>query len=324
MNVLCLGNSNIGRKRAFPALDNFSGVTSIDIASRSNSNDDAIRSLTKLRDTYGNYEEALECSDASMVYISTTNDTHFALAEEALEAGKHVVVEKPAAIEMSHVERLLALAEEKSLLLAEAVVYCFHPQAELVRSTMSTIGRPIGTINLKFLIPDFPMDNYRYEKKFGGGALWDMGVYATSLPRVLFPSFIADEIFPEQIKINCKFAENGIDTRFDFEAKYGEEIRVVGDFGYGAEYQNSAKLIGEEFSIDVERVFAKPDDMKCRILVDNQGTNSEYLATEANIYSEFWTAIDSALQAQDYKSFADKIRYDANCVDRLRSSVRTK
>jgi len=136
--------------------------------------------------SYGSYAELLADPEIEAVYIPLPNTLHAELAKAALDAGKHVLCEKPIAMDAAEARAMAARAEEKGLILMEAFMYRFHPQwiraKEII--TAGEIGRP-RFINVSFSYNNADPANIRNKLETGGGALYDIGCYAVSASRWL-------------------------------------------------------------------------------------------------------------------------------------------
>src|SRR4051812_10006602 len=125
MRVLIIGLGSIAQRRVLMALGTLSGITAIDIASRSKA---APAAWPRQGVFFRDYAEALAKSAAELVYISLPNADHVAWIEAALAAGKHVVVDKPATLSLQTARAVCDSAAGAGLLLAEATVFSWHAQ----------------------------------------------------------------------------------------------------------------------------------------------------------------------------------------------------
>jgi D-xylose 1-dehydrogenase (NADP+, D-xylono-1,5-lactone-forming) len=130
---------------------------------------------------YADYAALLADPDVDAVYLSLTNDVHAHWSIAALEAGKHVLCEKPLAMTAADVEAMAAASRSADRLLVEASWYRWHPR---VRSAAELVGSgAVGAV--RHVAAGFTFDgkldgNYRLEPARGGGALYDVGCYAVS------------------------------------------------------------------------------------------------------------------------------------------------
>jgi predicted dehydrogenase len=138
---------------------------------------------------YGSYEELLADPEIDAIYNPLPNHLHAPLTIKALEAGKHVLCEKPIALNADEARQIEAAQKKTGLLVAEAFMVRFHPQwqrvREIVRSGRLGEVRAIHTIFSYFLADP---NNIRNQAAIGGGGLYDVGCYAIITARYLFES----------------------------------------------------------------------------------------------------------------------------------------
>ena len=136
---------------------------------------------------YGSYEELLKDRDIEAVYIPLPNHLHAEWIRKAADAGKHVLCEKPLAMNAEEAAAAVEYADKAGVLLMEAFMYRFHPQwrraLELVR--VGEIGA-VRAVHTYFCYDLKDPQNIRNRLEMGGGALPDIGCYAVSVPRFLF------------------------------------------------------------------------------------------------------------------------------------------
>lgn len=135
---------------------------------------------------YGSHEQLLADTDINIVYISTVNSEHYRWAEAALQAGKHVVCEKPCTVSEDRTRRLFALAREKRLFFMEAEKMLFLPTLLEVRRRIE--NGDLGAIHMAQLSHSFPgsYNGWMFDASLGGGPLLSSGIYAVQLILWLF------------------------------------------------------------------------------------------------------------------------------------------
>ena len=159
---------------------------------------------------YGSYQELLEDEAIDCIYITLPNSLHGEWIRASLEAGKHVLCEKPLTPTAAEAADLFRLAEQSGLVLAEAFMYRHHPKTlqvhELLRE--GAIGE-LRTIRLSFAfhVAD-PSVDIRYRPELAGGALRDVGCYCVSY------STFCTEQEPEHVQGFARLAPSGVDERF--------------------------------------------------------------------------------------------------------------
>jgi len=123
------------------------------------------------------YDEVLAADDVDAVYISLPNDAHLPWVAAALEAGKHVLCEKPLGRDADEVALMAATAERAGLHLVEAAWNRWHPRTRRIEELLADVDGGLE-VRTWFTFTGVPDDNYRLDPAHGGGALLDVGVYA--------------------------------------------------------------------------------------------------------------------------------------------------
>jgi len=183
-----LGTAKIAREKVIPAMQKSAYCELVAIASRNEEQAQSIAKLLNIPKAYGSYEELLNDSSIDAIYIPLPNHIHVEWAIKALNAGKHVMCEKPVGVSSSDAEKLLKLAQEKPhLKVMEAFMYRFHPQWVYVKELVDNgkIGE-LKTIQSFISYYNVDMNNIRNRKDAAGGAMRDIGCYCVSWSRLLF------------------------------------------------------------------------------------------------------------------------------------------
>jgi len=182
-----LGVANIFMKRVLPPLLRCDSVEVLGIASRSKEKALGAAQAFGIGRAYGSYGELLADQDIEAVYIPLPNHLHAEWIRKAADAGKHVLCEKPLALNAEQAAASVEYASKRGVRLMEAFMYRFHPQwrraVELVR--IGEIGE-ILAVQTTFAYDLKDPDNIRNKPAMGGGALMDIGCYAVSMPRFIF------------------------------------------------------------------------------------------------------------------------------------------
>jgi predicted dehydrogenase len=182
-----LGVANIFMKRVLPPLLKSDSVDLVAIASRSPERARRAAEAFGIARSYGTYEDLLADPDIEAVYIPLPNHLHAEWIRKAADAGKHILCEKPLALNAEETAACVEYAAERGVRLMEAFMYRFHPQwqraQELVR--IGEIGA-ILAVHTSFGYNLKDPENIRNKLDMGGGALMDIGCYAVSVPRFIF------------------------------------------------------------------------------------------------------------------------------------------
>lgn len=175
-----LSTAKIGREQLLPAIvESENGVLSA-IASRDLSKAKALGERFGARHAFGSYEELLASKEVDGVYIPLPTSQHVGWTAKAIEAGKHVLVEKPLALDAKDIPPLIKLRDAKKVLVCEAFMVVYHPQWIKVRDLIASgaIGR-LRHVQGAFSYYNVDPKNMRNQLDLGGGALPDIGVYPT-------------------------------------------------------------------------------------------------------------------------------------------------
>ena len=175
-----LSTAKIGREHVLPAIaDAENGVLSA-VASRDPAKARALADRFGAPHAFGSYDELLASDVVDGVYIPLPTSQHVEWTARAIEAGKHVLVEKPLALKAGDIEPLIGLRDRHKVLVCEAFMVVYHPQwikvRELIRS--GAIGR-LRHVQGAFSYYNVDPGNMRNKLDLGGGALPDIGVYPT-------------------------------------------------------------------------------------------------------------------------------------------------
>lgn len=185
-----LSTAKIGTKKVIPAMQRGALTEVVAIASRTAAVAKAAASRLEIPRAYGSYDELLADPDIQAVYNPLPNHMHVPWTLRALQAGKHVLCEKPVALNAAEAEQLLEEVRTRpGLKVMEAFMYRFHPQWRTAKELVDSgaIGEP-RSVRSSFSYHNVERDNIRNIREIGGGALFDIGCYGISVPRFLLDS----------------------------------------------------------------------------------------------------------------------------------------
>lgn len=179
-----LSTAKIAREQLLPAITNAENGVLTAVASRDLARARALADRFGAPHAFGSYEELLASDAVDGVYIPLPTAQHVEWAAKAIEAGKHVLVEKPLALKARDIEPLVRLRDERKVLVCEAFMVVHHPQWIKVRDLVQdgAIGR-LRHVQGAFSYYNVDADNMRNRLDLGGGALPDIGVYPTVTTR---------------------------------------------------------------------------------------------------------------------------------------------
>jgi predicted dehydrogenase len=183
-----LSTAKIGTQKVIPAMQRGRNCEVVAIASRSVAVARAAAEPLGIPLAYGSYEELLADPTIDAIYNPLPNHLHVPWSIKALEAGKHVLCEKPIGLSVAEAEELAAAAAARpQLKLMEAFMYRFHPQWQRARELVAAgaVGE-LRTIQSFFSYFNNDPGNIRNMAEIGGGGLMDIGCYTISLARFIF------------------------------------------------------------------------------------------------------------------------------------------
>ena len=315
MKVLIVGYSSVVKRRVLQALLRLSKVEAVDIASR-RPVEAADLPANWNGDVYSNYAQALDRSNANLVYVSLINSLHEEWVTAALRSGRHVVVDKPALLSLAATERLIGLANQAGLCLAEAVVFADHPQFDTIRGLFKEIGG-INRLVVVFSFPSLPTSNFRNYPELGGGALLDLGPYAAASCRLFFKDD-PDEVV---CRILSRNPRTNVDTAFMIMARYPAGVGFVGHFGFDTEYQNCITALGPQIALSVSRVFTTPFDIQNELVVDRRNERFTVACPAGDIFGLFFARVIGAIETKAWEPLIRAMHQDATFREQMRLSA---
>ena len=256
-----LSTAKIGTEQVIPAMQLGKYCKIAAIASRNLDKAQAAARQLGIPKAYGSYEELLADPDIDAVYIPLPNHLHVPWSIKALDAGKHVLCEKPIGLTTAQARELLDAAQKRpELKVMEAFMYRHHPQWQRARQLVAEgkIGE-LRTIQSFFSYYNADPGNIRNKAEIGGGGLMDIGCYCISLSRFIFGGE------PQRVF--------GI-MEYDPQFKTDRLTSGMLDFGRGTStftcstqltpYQR-VNIFGTEGRVEIEIPFNAPSDRPCKM-----------------------------------------------------------
>ena len=206
---------------------------------------------------HGSYDELLADDGIDAVYIALPAALHHEWTMRALEAGKHVLVEKPYTRRPEDVEDAWALAESRGLVLTEGFMWRHASQTRLLQELLPRVGE-IESVRVSFF-GILPRDaDVRFVPELGGGALLDLGCYSASAARLVLGE-------PDRVYGEAWLGRGGVDERFSGLLRFGD---VVATFACGFRARtNQLEVIGRDGVLLVPQAFVSPPGV---VLVDGE------------------------------------------------------
>jgi predicted dehydrogenase len=182
-----LGVANIFTKKVLPPLLKSDLLRVEAIASRSEEKARGVAAKFGITKSYGSYDKLLADPDIEAVYIPLPNHLHAEWIRKAADAGKHILCEKPLALNATETAACLEYAAKAGVRLMEAFMYRFQPQWRRIKELvfLGEIGE-VMAVHTYYAYDLKDPKNIRNRLDMGGGGLMDIGCYAVSVPRFIF------------------------------------------------------------------------------------------------------------------------------------------
>ena len=298
MKLGILGAADIAYRRFLPALTKCHDVTYAGVASRKPEKG------MKFQERYGgqvydSYEALIADNSIDAIYVPLPPAMHFEWGKKVLEAGKHLLMEKPFTTSLCDTKQLLKLAEEKNLAVYENYMFLYHSQLSKIKALIA--DGSLGKIRLYRMSFGFPMrdqGDFRYSKELGGGALMDCGGYPVRLAlellgdtaKVVYSKLIQPEEFEVDLYGNVVM-ENDV----------GEVAQI--SFGMDNAYQCQLEVWGSKTTLIAARIFTAGDDVKPVLILRTSSDESKMYLEEDDQFlhsiQQFVNKAGSAIKRND-------------------------
>ena len=277
LNWGLLGTARINEK-IIPLLKEYPLANAYAVASRDEQKAASYAEKWDLERSFGRYDALLDDPAVDVVYLSLPNHLHVEWALEAILRGKHVLCEKPLALDAAEVQSLSKAAVQHGVVVTEGFMYRHHRQTLRLRELIDE-GR-IGILrgmrgSFHFTIAPGP--NIRLDPAAGGGAIWDLGCYLTSLM-----GFIAGGA-PESVFGRADFGPSGVDEGFTAQLHYARGVSGNFDCSFHAPRTDTFEIIGTAGILRVPHPF-KPTVLETLTLVTSAGTEAIEVSDARNPY----------------------------------------
>ena len=237
-----ISTADINRK-VIPGAHASPKVELVAVASRDQARADAYAKTWEIPRAYASYEELLADPEIEAVYISLPNTLHCEWSVKALEAGKHVLCEKPLSRHTDEVEAAFDAADRTGRLLSEAFMYRHNPQTKRVKELVASgaIGE-LRLIRSVFSYALYDEENIRLRPDVEGGALMDVGCYTVSGSRLFGGE-------PETVYGEAWFGPSGTDWVFGGTLRFPENVIAMFHCGTALPERDELEAIGSEGSL---------------------------------------------------------------------------
>jgi xylose dehydrogenase (NAD/NADP) len=287
------------------------------VGSRSKDAADSYAREWKIQRAYGSYEELLADPEIDVIYNPLPNHLHAEWTIRAVEAGKHVLCEKPLALSVDEVDAVRAAAQKHGRIVAEAFMYRHHPQTlkvqELVKS--GSLGTPkLIRGSFSFVLSD--QGNVRLKPEYGGGSIWDIGCYPISYARTVLGEEPL-EVFGWQVT-----GLTGIDDTFVGQMRFDRNVLVQFDSSFVIPFHAFMEIVGSEATLSIPHPFKPETDEK--IYLTREGKTETIKIKGQELYlGEVEDMADSILLGKEPRISLDDSRSNVKTINSLLESAQT-
>ncbi|WFE74717.1 Gfo/Idh/MocA family protein [Roseinatronobacter sp. S2] len=287
-----LSTANIAVKQVIPAMQKSNKLVVGAIASRNADHASEVAGILGVGKAYGSYDALLADPKIDIIYNPLPNHLHVPWTLKALEAGKHVLCEKPIALSADDAAKLTEVSRRTGKKVREAFMVRHHPQwirvRELVRN--GSLGR-IGAVHASFCYENHDPLNVRNRLDIGGGALNDVGCYAVAMGRDIFGCE------PEKVVVLMdRDPEFGTDRLTSAIIAFPEGRRLVFSCATQLVRSQDVQIIGTRGRVSFAVPFNQAPDQTARLMIDD-GT---FVKGSALLVEEFEPVDQYMLQAEDF------------------------
>ncbi|UUZ94690.1 Gfo/Idh/MocA family oxidoreductase [Paenibacillus sp. P25] len=248
-----IGTAGIAVRSVIPGIQQSETGVAAAIASRDIKKAEETAGKLGIPKTYGRYEEIVADPEIDAVYIPSPNHLHKEWTIRAAEAGKHVLVEKPAALNAAETVEMAEVCRRAGVQFAEAFMYRYHPRYAMIKEIIRSgeIGELRGFHGAFTFNNAGNTTNIRYRNEWGGGSLYDVGVYPISAARMI------TEREPEAATVHAFFSpgHDHVDMMASGSLEFPDSLALTFDCGMWASGRNTFEVLGTDGRIEVPSAY---------------------------------------------------------------------
>ncbi len=257
-----LSTAKIGRTAVIPALQSSPMARVTAMASRREDHAQTFADQLGIPKAYGSYDALLADPEIDAVYNPLPNHLHKPWTIQAVEAGKHVLCEKPLALNTAECEEMIAAATANGVQLMEAFMYRYHPRFTTARQMVQdgAIG-DVRTIESAFSFVLADKTNIRQYPEMGGGALMDVGCYCVNISRLMAGRE------PVVVHARMQSTPTGVDDQLIAILDFGEGLMAHFDCGFNQAPRQRCLVSGTEGNLEMPMAF-NMGQVKTKLIVE--------------------------------------------------------
>lgn len=312
LKIGVLGCASIAKRSVIPAILEVEDLELVAVASRTQAKASEYADLFDCEAIEG-YQKLIDRKDVDAIYMPLPTGLHEEWVIKALEAGKHLLVEKSLAMDYSSAQRMVALAKEKGLLIMENFMFLYHGQHQFVKDLIAKgeIGE-LRCFRSFFGFPPLDAANFRYNKALGGGALLDAAAYTIRASQM----FLEDDLKVQAASLNKDGQEVDIYGGGFLKSGSGSFAEVA--FGFDNFYQCNYEIWGSEGKITVKRAFTPGDNFTPTITLEKQSEQFDYKVDAENHFVNILNEFVRCISENDIQNKYHEILNQARLIEEFR------
>ena len=287
------------------------------VASRSKDSADAYAREWRIPQAFGSYDSLLADPEIDVIYNSLPNHLHAEWTIKAVEAGKHVLCEKPLALSVEEVDAIKSAAQRHERVVAEAFMYRHHPQTLKVQEFVKNgaLGTPkLLRGSFSFLLSR--EGDVRLKPEWGGGSIWDVGCYPISYARSVLGQDPL-EVFGWQAT-----GPTGIDETFTGQVRFADDVLMQFDSSFAIPFRACMEIVGSDATLNIPRPF-KPGTEEKIYLTRNDKIETIKIKGQELYLGEVEDMADAILLGRAPRISLEDSRANVRTIAALLESART-
>ena len=316
LKIGVLGCANIARRSVIPAIKSIVEFELVAIASRTRAKAEEF-ALEFDCEAIEGYQNLLERKDINVIYMPLPTGLHEEWVMKALEAGKHILIEKSLAMNYDSAHRMVDLARQKGLLIMENFMFLYHKQHQFVKDLI--VKGEIGELRCfrsSFGFPPLGENNFRYNKDLGGGALLDAAAYTVRASQL----FLGNDIWIEGATLNNMNTEVDLYGGAYLKADNGMFAEVA--FGFDNFYQCNYEIWGSKGKITAQRAFTPGAEFKPTITLEQQSEVFNYEIDAENNFVNILNELKRCILEKDVETKYEEILNQSRLLQELKDKSR--
>lgn len=316
LRIGIMGCASIAERKVIPAIKDLDCFKLVAVASRSH--EKAKKFADKFKcESILDYKRLLDREDIDAIYMPLPTGLHFEWLTKAIDAGKHVLVEKSFAKSYFEADLLVNSAINRNVFVKENYMFEYHSQQEKVRNIIKDHAGDIHIFRANFGFPPLDKSNFRYDKSLGGGALLDAGGYVLKSLKVFFP------LASFKIKSSTlDYSNSAVDIAGTATVDIINDNKVIPAhlcFGFNHVYECSIEVWGSKAKLSTNRTFTAGSDFNPIInIFSSDGMKKIEMNQDdhfKNILVEFYNGVNNNLGQAEGKAILSQARLQQELYD---------